>query len=47
MIAPWAVVGAMDGAAFAAYIREVLVPEIEPGTAVVLDNLATHRNKDA
>jgi transposase len=47
MIAPWVVAGAMDGAAFAAYIREVLVPEIEPGTAVVLDNLATHRNKDA
>jgi transposase len=47
MIAPWVVGGAMDGPAFAAYIREVLVPEIDPGTAVVLDNLATHRNKDA
>lgn len=47
MIAPWVVAGAMDGPAFATYIREVLVPEIEPGTAVVLDNLATHRNKDA
>ena len=37
----------MDGPAFAAYIREVLVPEIEPGTVVILDNLATHRNKEA
>ena len=31
----------------AAYIRDVLVPEIAPGTVVILDNLATHRNKEA
>jgi len=37
----------MDGPAFAAYIREVLIPEIVPGTAVVLDNLATRPNKEA
>ncbi len=37
----------IDGPAFAAYVREVLVPEIAPGTAVILDNLATHRNKEA
>lgn len=36
----------MDGPEFAAYIREVLVPEIAPGTVVILDNLATHRNKE-
>ena len=47
MIAPWVIKGAMDGLAFAAYIRYVLVPELEPGTAVVLDNLATHRNREA
>ena len=47
MIAPWVIKGAMDGPAFAAYIREVLVPEITPGTVVILDNLATHRNKQA
>ena len=47
MIAPWVIKSALDGPAFAAYVREVLVPEIEPGTAVVLDNLATHRNKEA
>jgi transposase len=47
LIAPWVIKGAMDGPAFAAYIREVLVPEIAPGTVVILDNLATHRNKDA
>jgi len=31
LIAPWVIKGAMNGEAFAAYIREVLVPEIEPG----------------
>ena len=47
LIAPWVIKGAMDGPAFAAYIRRVLVPELLPGTAVVLDNLATHRNAEA
>ena len=37
----------IDGPAFATYIRRVLVPELAPGTAVVLDNLATHRNAEA
>ena len=47
LIAPWVIKGAMNGPAFAAYIREVLVPEIEPGTVVIQDNLATHKNKEA
>jgi transposase len=47
LIAPWVIKGAMDGPAFAAYVKEVLIPEIAPGTAVILDNLATHRNKEA
>jgi transposase len=47
LIAPWVIKGAMDGPAFAAYIREVLVPELVPGTVVILDNLATHRNAEA
>ena len=47
LIAPWVIKGAMDGPAFAVYIREVLIPEIEPGTVVILDNLATHKNKEA
>lgn len=47
MIAPWVIKGAMDGPAFTAYVEKVLVPELKPGTVVVLDNLATHRNKDA
>ena len=33
----------MDGEAFAAYIAQMLVPELAPGTVVILDNLATHK----
>jgi transposase len=47
LIAPWVIKGAMVGPAFVAYIRHVLIPEIEPGTVVILDNLATHKNKEA
>ena len=47
LIAPWVIKGTMDGPAFAAYVEKVLVPELAPGTVVILDNLATHRNKDA
>ena len=39
--------GSMDGKAFEAYISQVLVPQLEPGTVVILDNLATHKNKQA
>ena len=38
MIAPWVIKGAMDGSAFAAYVEKVLIPELEPGTVVILDN---------
>lgn len=44
MIAPWVFKGAMDGFTFAAYVEKVLVPELEPGTVVILNNLATHKN---
>ncbi len=47
LIAPWCIKGAMDGPAFATCIRDVLIPEIEPGTVVILDILATHRNSQA
>ena len=36
-----------DGAAFTAYVEKVLVPELSPGTVVILDNLATHKNAEA
>ena len=47
LIAPWVIKGAMNGPAFAAYVQKVLVPELTPGTVVILDNLATHRNAEA
>ena len=37
----------MDGPAFVAYVRDVLVPELEPGTVVILDNLPTHKSVEA
>ena len=37
----------MDGDAFEAYTRDVLAPELYPGTVVICDNLATHHNKAA
>lgn len=47
LIAPWVIDGAMNGAAFAVYVRTQLAPALEPGTAVILDNLAVHRNAAA
>ena len=37
----------MEGVAFAAYIRNVLVPEIKLDTVVIRDNLATNKNAEA
>lgn len=37
----------MDGEAFAAYVGQVQVPELKPGTVVILDSLATHENAAA
>ena len=35
--------GAFDGPAFAAYVRDVLCPTLRPGQVVVLDNLSVHK----
>lgn len=43
LVAPMVLDGAMDGAAFAAYVRQVLAPEARPGDLVVLDNLSAHK----
>lgn len=40
--APWLLDGAMNGHAFRTYIEAVLVPDLEPGDTVVLDNLPAH-----
>lgn len=47
MIAPWVIEGAMNGAAFATYVETQLAPVLSSGTAVILDNLSTHKNEQA
>ena len=44
MTAPMVLDGAMYGAAFLAYVEQVLVPALEPGDIVVMDNLPAHRS---
>jgi transposase len=41
--APWLFDGAMDGEMFLAWVREGLVPTLQPDDVVILDNLATHK----
>jgi transposase len=40
--APMLLPGAIDGAAFREYVRQVLAPSLRAGDIVVMDNLATH-----
>ena len=47
MIAPWVISGAMDRAAFDVYVETQLAPELEHGSVVILDNLATHKSPSA
>ena len=42
MTAPMVLDGAMHGAAFLAYVEQVLVPTLKPGDIVVMDNLPAH-----
>ena len=41
--APMLLDGAMHGAAFLAYVEQVLVPELKPGDTVIMDNLPAHK----
>ena len=43
MVAPMLLDGPMHGIAFLAYVDQVLVPELEPGDIVVMDNLPAHK----
>lgn len=45
LAAPMLLDGPMNGIAFLAYIRQVLVPELKPGDIVVMDNLPGHKVK--
>ena len=37
----------MDRDAFDTYVEKVLIPELKPGSVVILDNLATHKSETA
>lgn len=41
--APWLVKGAMNGAAFDTYVRDVLGPTLKSGDMVILDGLPAHK----
>jgi transposase len=41
--APWLFEGAMDGEMFLAWVVEGLVPTLQKGDVVIMDNLATHK----
>jgi transposase len=43
MVAPMVLDGPINGAAFQAYVDQVLVPELRPGDIVVMDNLGSHK----
>ena len=42
-VAPCVIDGAVDGAMFVAYIEQVLVPELQLGDTVIMDNLSSHK----
>ena len=44
MTAPMVLDGAMHGAAFLAYVEQMMVPTLVPGDIVAMDNLAAHRS---
>jgi transposase len=43
MTAPMVLDGAMHGAAFLAYVEQVLAPTLIPGDIVIMDNLPAHK----
>jgi transposase len=47
VVAPIALPGAVDGVVFQTYVQEALVPELQEGDVVVVDNLQPHKNRAA
>jgi transposase len=43
MVAPLVLDGPINGSAFQAYVEQVLVPELQPGDTVIMDNLGSHK----
>lgn len=47
VFAPLILDGAMDGNSFLAYSEQILIPSLQPGDVVVMDNLSTHKTTTA
>ena len=45
MVAPMVLDGPINGDWFEAYVTEVLVPELQPGDIVIMDNLGSHKGQ--
>ncbi|GAN78492.1 transposase [Acidisphaera rubrifaciens HS-AP3] len=43
IVAPMVLDGPINGVAFQAYVDQVLVPELQPGDIVIMDNLGSHK----
>jgi transposase len=43
LVAPLVLDGPINGSAFRAWVQQMLVPELQPGDIVVLDNLGSHK----
>jgi len=43
LTAPMVLDGAMNGAAFKAYVEQLLAPSLRPGDIVFMDNLSSHK----
>jgi hypothetical protein len=43
--APWVLDGPIDGETFRIYAEKVLVPTLQPGDIVIMDNLGSHKGK--
>ena len=43
--APWLIDGPINGERFRLYVERVLVPTLEPGDIVIMDNLGSHKGR--
>ncbi len=43
--APWLLDGPINGESFRAYVEKVLVPTLNPGDIVIMDNLGSHKGE--
>lgn len=39
--------GAINGEVFRVYVRDVLLPTLQPGDVLVMDNLSTHKDRES